>query len=153
MSRPRVPTKLKVLRGTARSDRMPRNEPKPQPIAPSRPAGLSAAARRLWDELAPRLERLGLLTEVDGPMLEALCEAWARYQMAKRRWRRVVRTVDPVAGISTIRTAETLLDRAEQSVRHFAAEFGLSPSARAKLDVPNVADDEEGALEAIWGSR
>lgn len=144
----RKPTALKVLQGTARPDRLPENEPKPRPIAPALPRGLSSAARRLWRELAPKLEKLGLLTETDGPLFEALCEAWARYQEARRRYRRVIRAVDPVNGMTTIRKAEVSVEKAEAALRMLAAEFGLTPASRGRLDVA-AEPSEDDAFEAF----
>ena len=59
------PTQLKVLQGTYRPDRA-RGEilpDTPQDILP--PEHLSEPAREKWLELAPMLERNGLLTECD----------------------------------------------------------------------------------------
>jgi phage terminase small subunit len=61
------PTHLKVLSGNPGRRPLPESEPKPQPVAPPCPDWLPEEARAKWDELAPELERLGLLTAVDGP--------------------------------------------------------------------------------------
>ena len=44
------PTKLKLLQGTARPDRMPKNEPQPEAGMPARPGWLAPAAKREWSE-------------------------------------------------------------------------------------------------------
>jgi hypothetical protein len=46
-----------------------------RPVRPSIPAAIDAGAKRTWKKLAPVLERIGLLTEVDGPALMAICQA------------------------------------------------------------------------------
>jgi P27 family predicted phage terminase small subunit len=133
--RTKKPTKLKVIQGTFRKDRAPANEPKPRPIAPSMPADLSGRARTLWKRLKSKLEKLELLTELDGPMFTTMCEAWARWYDARARLRGVLRSQTKVKDLALIRKAELSVERAEHSFRLLANEFGLSPAARARLDV------------------
>lgn len=107
------PTQLKIVQGTFRPDRAPQNEPKPRPIAPDCPLDLSDAARTIWLEIAPSLEKLGLLTEVDGPAFGMLCEAQARYRLAQERFRSILANVakgnfgkNPAKHLKTVRMAE-----------------------------------------------
>jgi phage terminase small subunit len=44
-------------------------EPKPTPLAPDPPAFLVGRALEVWHELAPELERMGLLTAADAAPL------------------------------------------------------------------------------------
>ncbi|MBE3589874.1 MAG: phage terminase small subunit P27 family [Firmicutes bacterium] len=102
---------------------------------------MSAAAKRKWAALAPRLERLGLLTEADADTFGAYCEAWSRYVDACRRLRRVLRT-NPEDAVS-IRKAEVSVEKAEHSMRLLAMEFGLSPAARSRIDLPPQDEDDD----------
>src|SRR2546421_647039 len=95
------PTGLKVLEGTYRRDRAKR-EPKPLPVAPACPSWLDATGRAKWRELKPQLDRLGLLTEIDGDALAAYCSAWSRYQAALNR----LRTADAETSIEDVRKLE-----------------------------------------------
>ena len=63
------PTALKVLDGNPRHRPINRSEPRPRPVAPKCPSWLDAEAKREWRRIAPALERIGLLTEIDGTAL------------------------------------------------------------------------------------
>lgn len=141
------PLKLKVLQGTARPDRIREGEPKPRPIAPRMPRGLDPFARRAWRRLAPTLERLGLLGEADGEMFTALVRAWARLEGAERRLQQIVSAAatgaltDEQAG--RIRRAEISVEKTEHAFRLLAAEFGLTPAARSRLNISTPATEED----------
>ena len=138
-----TPTALKLVRGNPGKRAINRNEPKPPPIAPSRPEWLSAEAKHEWSRLVSKLGRLGLLTEIDRAALAAYCTAWAHMVEAERR----IRDSSPVGPYWTI------LMRSMQQVRAFAAEFGLTPSSRSRLSLaePKTEDDFEDLLAE--GSR
>lgn len=153
--RHRKPTNLKVLQGTARPERMPENEPRPAPIAPRMPLGLEPTARRTWRRLSPILEKVGLLTVADREQFAALCQAWARYDVASARLRRTLELeaagqearevwgpVEQHEMAGRIRTAEVSVERAELCFRLLANEFGLSPAARSRLNVQPPASEE-----------
>lgn len=139
------PTQLKVVQGTFRPDRAPQNEPKPRPIAPGCPPEIGDDAREVWFEIAPSLEKLGLLTEVDGPAFAMLCEAQARYRLAQERLRIILSKIgrNPAKHLKTVRMAEVSVEKAEHSFRLLASEFGLSPAARTRLDVSSVPEEDE----------
>jgi P27 family predicted phage terminase small subunit len=76
------PNALRVLEGKP-GHRPLRPEPKPRPVAPKCPAWLLLEAKREWRRVAPELERLGLLTVVDGTPLAGYCQAYARWRQAE----------------------------------------------------------------------
>jgi len=146
----RKPTALKVIQGTARPDRLRDDTLKPRPIVGNPPRGIDPAARRLWRRLAPHLQKLGLLTELDAEMFEMLCEAWARWQHARRQLREIRETIrggqGPISGddLLKIRRAEMSFSAAEGAFKGWAREFGLSPLMRGRL----VITEDEDAAEA-----
>lgn len=62
-----------------------------------------------WNELAPLLQKAGLLTEGDRPALALLCRAYARLRL------------DPMD------------DKANDLYRRMLVEFGLTPSSRSRI--------------------
>ncbi|MEW6572947.1 MAG: phage terminase small subunit P27 family [Bacillota bacterium] len=143
----RKPTKLKVLTGTARRDRTVKNEPKPQPIAPKPPSWLPRQAKRFWKEHAGRLERLGLLTEVDGPAF-ALCAVHyaVAAEAAKALKEQGILVPDPEhpAGEEPALRKHPLLSVLRDhsaAFRAYSQLFGLSPSDRGRLDLPQVENE------------
>jgi len=133
----RKPTVLKVIQGTTRRDRMPANEPKPAPIAPKCPSWLDREAKAEWRRLAPKLEKLGLLTEADGSAFAVYCEAYSRWKRAALALRKLDVT-DPA-----FRKVAVTLEKAAQELRAQGARFGLSPADRGRLDVPAQDEDED----------
>lgn len=143
----RKPTKLKIIQGTARPDRVPANEPKPRPIAPDPLPGLDRFGKQAWRRLAPMLDRLGLLTEADAEMLWALCQTWSQLRKAVRELNRLSPS-DP-----DYRRIAVTVENARKDLRLLGAEFGLSPASRSKIDLPDTGDENNGALEKLWTTR
>lgn len=148
----RKPTALKMLAGTARPDRM-RNEPKPKPIAPACPKDLPREAERLWKSLAPKLERLGLLTETDGPAFADMCLCWARLREAERDISERGLLVPGERGLVKNPAAQ-LAREYRAGLQKWAARFGLTPADRSALDLPADEDDDlDRLLDRLWGER
>lgn len=123
------PTPLKVLDGT-RKDRINPNEPKVEaaPINPPHWLGLNVPeAMDFWDELAPVMQSAGLLTKADVPLFAQLCECLA------------------------ILKEDPLNFKAREMVRKIGVEFGMSPSARSRIKLPEVKEKDEFA--AFMASR
>lgn len=126
------PTELKVLNGT-RKDRVNHTTPKPMRVMPEQPPWLRPEAVELWDDIGPRLHKLGLLTEVDGEAFAAYCEAWATYVQAQRD---VVKHGQMVIGSTGtwIRSPAVQIMRDSSALMlQYAQQFGLTPSARSRL--------------------
>ena len=71
------PTHLKLLHGSRRP--INKHEPKPKLERPPCPARLCPEAKKAWREIVPELERLGLLTTIDGQALARYCDMHAIY--------------------------------------------------------------------------
>lgn len=141
------PTVLKLVQGTARPDRVPTNEPKPLPIAPDPPPGLDRYGREAWNRLAPLLERQGLLTEDDAEVFWTFCQTWSQLRKAVRELNRMnPRDED-------YRKVAVTVENARKDLRLLAVEFGLTPAARSRIDLPQAEDEDNGALERLWTTR
>lgn len=136
------PTALKLIKGETRKERLNPNEPKPVPVAPKCPPYVKGLARRIWKEYAPKLERLGILTEVDGLAFADLCLMQADFLHYRKRIEeegdvfttdKGYRGQDPVFVM-----AHKSLDKAKA----LFAEFGLTPSARTRLSI-EIEDGDE----------
>ena len=141
-----VPTRLKVLRGNPGRRPLPKNEPKPEQGIPQPPVWLSPVARQEWERVVPRLAEIGLLTMVDGFILEAYCTCYAHwvecegtiaktgfiYKPSSRRRSKYLQQVPHV----------TLAQKFLIQAGAFATELGLSPSARARPFPPREGDTD-----------
>lgn len=140
---------LHLIQGTLRADHIAANRLTPRPIVPPPPRGLDRRARSLWLRLAPILQPLGLLTELDMMAFEVLCHAHSRMELAEGRLRAIERRRRSVtvADLTVIRRAERSVEQAAQSFRLLAAEFGMTPAARGRLDI--VAPIGDGGDEGF----
>lgn len=136
----RKPTALKVLEGNPGKQKLNPAEPKPRPQAPACPSWLQAEAREQWAELAPEMERLGLLTVVDGPAFAALCQTYARWREAEQKLSGG-EDGDPTAQERFHLTAE--IGRYLAQIRAFCSEFGLTPASRGRIQLPSAAQDDD----------
>ena len=155
-----TPTPILQLRGSWRANAR-KNEPSPARKAPAKPRGMSREASATWDYLVPKLVKMGVLAEVDRNALHRYCETWARWKRAGKFLRENGETYPlyetdkngnervkyhaPFPEVSIYRGTSDMLHRMEQ-------QFGLSPSARASIEVPNGMD-EESELEKKFFSR
>ena len=130
-------------------------EPKPRVDRPSRPEWLSVEAKHEWGRVVPELERLSLLTIVDRAALAAYCTAWGHLVEAERAMQRsyVIRLPTGVEKNGKILTGVEVLNAvgsqwsryktAMQQVRAFCVEFGLTPSSRGRMSLPEPKDEDE----------
>ncbi len=66
------PTKLKLLKGNP-GKRAIKNEPEPEVCIPDPPDHLDDVAVGEWNRIAPQLEQLGLLSDIDMVALAMYC--------------------------------------------------------------------------------
>lgn len=140
--RPPKPTALKLLQGTARPDRMNAGEPQPAPSSADAPARLLRFANALafWEEHAPKLLALGLLTELDREELTTACEQHEVYVKTQVIIMRAPSGKRALAVRPINHDALASRDR-------ILARFGFDPSSRAKISVK--PKEEVDAFEAL----
>jgi phage terminase small subunit len=122
--KPPKPTVLKLITGNPGHRPINQNEPKPK-AGCTKPSFLDEAASAVWDEFAPELIRVGLLTEADRLTFGRLCVLAAQ----------IIRqpVVDP---------------NKDREFRLRCSEFGMTPTARARLsvNVGNKSKDQSSAM-------
>ncbi|SBT89388.1 phage terminase, small subunit, putative, P27 family [Streptomyces sp. DI166] len=142
------PTQLRVLHGD-RKDRINTDEPAPSAGEVVPPEWLGAEALDVWEEYAPDLEAKRVLTSWDVEAFAAWCDAVARRRDAARHVEEEGAVVEhPVfnkngdqTGVRMGKNAWLLaLDTADAQVRAYGARFGLTPSDRASLKIPNEGE-------------
>ena len=139
------PTGLKVLQGNPGHRALPKEEPKPRPMRPTRPHWLQPEAKREWTRVVAELEALELLTVVDRAALAAYCQAYARAVAAEKALDKAIEkegsmTYRTDSGQIKPRPEIAIALREWQMVRAFAAEFGLTPSSRVRMAVPRGSE-------------
>ena len=129
------PTRLRLLKGNTGRRRPNNREPSPTVQAPPRPDFLSGPAAEKWDELAPYLVGLRLMTIGDGPALAALCQAWGRYCAAEKQLAEQGPVVTSPNGYGIPSPWLAISNQAHDQMRKLLTEFGLTPSSRSRVEI------------------
>ena len=138
------PTALKLLKGNPGKRPINGREPKPRPVPPKCPTWIDAAAKREWRRVVPELDRIGLLTTVDMAALAAYCQAFSRWKDAEESLSEHGVTFETEKGYLMPRPEIAIAKMYLGFIKSFCAEFGLTPSSRGRMTLPEV-DEDEGA--------
>jgi len=150
---------LKHLEGTARADRMNHAEPIVSPGWPPTPNDLPGPAAEAWQRFGAILSDMGVLTPADGPALERLARVWGELVEARESYLRPMvakgfgadakeHTVAPGGQPTYLsrgkdgwlvraRPELALIAEADRRLRAHMSDFGLTPSSRSKIKVPD----------------
>jgi len=137
------PKALRVLDGSAAVNpgRVNHDEPTPNGARPAMPRGLDKDSRQAWRELSGWLDGMGLLTSTDVHAMHRYCELWSAYLCLMAEFRRTW-SDERCAAASRLRIVMMELNR-------LGGEFGLTPSARARLVAPGSGNSTPSKLEQL----
>jgi len=158
--RKRKPTNLIVLEGNpGKRKRSP--EPLPASEIPDPPEHLDAYALAEWNRLAPGLYRLGLLYDVDRAPFASYCMAYSRWRTAEEEMQKMSAAKNhPLAGLIAQTTNGNVVqsvlvgiaNKAAGDMVRYAAEFGLTPAARARLAI-DPGKQKKSKFEGLIGAN
>lgn len=135
------PTNLRLLQG-ARDRDVNRNEPVARTGKIDPPEGMSPEAKRIFHWAVRELEHMGIASPADRDSIACYAEAVEKHRQASTLLARSPVLVKGMHG-NLVRNPALIVQRdAAQQIRQFAQEFGLTPSARARID--NRADEADG---------
>ena len=153
MSNPRKPTQKKILHGTFRQDRAPKNEPKPEKSEKEKPPWWlkGHVARKAWRELSIYLKENGLLTKLDEMALQMLVITYAKWREASKKAKiGVYKTSKGYVGFNPMITVEKIYFKQFHTMLN---EFGMTPSARSRIDVKEPEGKEEDLIEKMLNEK
>lgn len=134
--RRRKPTACKQLEGNRGKRKLNTREPKPAPPAVlDPPEWLGPVAIEKWHQLAPRLEQIGILTELDVDLLALLCDAWQKKYEAREVIDKCGGYLYTESGFIVAHPAMAQEHKANELIRKLNNELGLTPSSRAGMEV------------------
>jgi P27 family predicted phage terminase small subunit len=146
------PTLLKVLDGNPGKRPLNEREPSAPPGIPECPAWLDEEAKAEWERVIPELQEMGLLSSADRAALAAYCTAWSRWVEAEAQVKKFGTVVkSPEKGFPMKSPYLSIADQALETMRKLMVEFGLTPSSRSRIKVPedgDAADEFDQFLEA-----
>ncbi|WP_455387464.1 phage terminase small subunit P27 family [Petrachloros mirabilis] len=134
-----TPTEILKRRGSREISKR-KNEPKPDKGQPVTPDMLDGDAKQVWDQLTDELDKIGVLTVIDGNALVRYCRMWVRWQQCDAFIKKYgesyplkdangnVRCFQQFPEVGILNKLSVLLLRLEQ-------EFGLTPAARTRIQV------------------
>ena len=163
-----TPTHLKVVKGNPGKRAINKKEPKPKREIPGCPAYLSNTAKVAWGRLSVVIDRMGILTEADGPALERLCDCYAEILECRdiiardgRTYSSVTTrttseegeqvTVEEVKSLLKANPAVGMLADADRRFKSYLVEFGLTPAARSKVQAKAEDDAKTDPLQEFFG--
>jgi P27 family predicted phage terminase small subunit len=152
MGRPPKPTNLKLLEGNPGKRPIPKGEPKPMPISPQCPVWLYPEAKAMWSHLMPELERIGLMTIVDGRAFEAACQNYATWVRCEKYLKKNGYTILAPSGYPVQRPEVTVGQKALKAFQSFCTEFGMTPASRSRMDIKQ-RQVEEDPMDALLRRR
>jgi P27 family predicted phage terminase small subunit len=124
-----------VLHGD-RKDRINSNEPVAPDGLPEAPAEMSDEVRAVWDYTVGILGPMRLATPADRDALACYCEAVVTHRKASAGLAQTGIIVRTSRGNTPMRNPLLAVQRdAAALIRVFAREFGLTPSARAGINM------------------
>lgn len=143
---PPKPTLLKLVSGNPGGRPLNAHEPVPPPGDAEPPSHLDERARLVWQQVVPRLARIGLARSVDGEALARYCQLivmWrdctAFIEKNGRSYPVRAESADPKKPGRIIRfdafTETSLVMRLARELLAIEREFGLTPSARSRIQV------------------
>jgi P27 family predicted phage terminase small subunit len=163
-----MPTALKLARGCPSGERkLPKGEAKPEVVKGVPPyKDMSDGAKAVWAELTPKLEVLGLLTEIDLQSFRRYCDMQARWLSCAAKLKETDKTFVPVFAPQTpeeiaagLRPQLRFMQELPESIEYrrllpqlikLEAQFGLTPASRASISIlppsKNKPVDLEGFL-------
>jgi P27 family predicted phage terminase small subunit len=144
-----TPTAIKILEGNPGKRPLNEYEPKPEKKAPPCPKWLEKEARKEWKRLAPKLEMLGVLSELDMAAFAEYCQAYARWKEAEEYISSHGSTFETANGCIMAAPQVNIAKSYLAAMESAAKQFGLTPAARSRLIANADNGDRDDELERL----
>ena len=124
-------------------------EPKGPPGIPKCPAWLDKRAKAMWRRISPLLFRMGVLSKIDGNALARYCRTYSLWRQADEFIEKngmAYPTKDASGRITSLQQFPQvgIYNKMAITLTRLEQEFGLTPSARARLHLDvNAASYED----------
>lgn len=135
------PTHLKLIEGNPGKRKIASGLAAPMPELHAPPAFLSAEGQDEWRRGSAELYNLGLLTVVDRAALAAYCQSYSTWKQATDAINQMAARDQLTRGLMIKTTNGNAIqnpligtaNKAASDMVRYAAEFGMTPSARARI--------------------
>lgn len=145
-----IPIGIKRAAGNPGKQKL-RHEPPAVKVRPEMPDFLDVQGKKCWARTIEKLERAGILTELDGETLGAYSAAYSDFVRLRKRIRaRKHRLVNRTkTGYESVDALWPLLKARENELRKWGELLGMSPVSRTRLATEAPDDGDESDLDAV----
>ena len=134
------PTNLKLVTGNRGKRALPKNEAAVENAEPMSPSWLCDDAKVEWGRVCGQLFKVGLMTDLDRAALAAYCDSYGIFARSRRALEAMEREC-PGSSLTTMTTNGNVIqnpligivNKAKIDMTRYAAEFGMTPSARSRV--------------------
>ena len=151
------PTAMKELEGNPGKRPLNDNEPRPEKKAPRCPSWLDKEAKKEWRRLAPLMEQMGILAEVDMAAFAGYCQSYARWKQNEEFISKNGSLVRTPSGYYQQVPQVSMAQQYLKQMGRFAEQFGLTPASRSRLIAASgegePKDEMEEILDNNWQER
>lgn len=118
---------------------------------PDPPVHLTEAERKIWDDTISLLKPAGVLQRIDAAVLAAYCVSFVRWQTAEVEIKKMLAAHDAqyqglvsegANGQIVVNPMVNVSRRERADMIGFAAQMGMTPSARMRISVQPSKDEE-----------
>jgi len=155
-----TPTALKLVKGNPGKRALPKSEAVVALSEPTPPAFLCDDAKVEWGRVCSALYAAGLMTELDRAALAAYAAAYGRWAQAERAINRMAAKDELNAALMIKTTSGNAIqnplvgiaNKAKADTIRYAGEFGMTPSARARVSAnPDDSTQNNNPLAEFFG--
>lgn len=154
------PAHLRLIEGNPGKRALPKGVKIEPAAAPEPPKFINGYACEEWDRIAPGLALMGLLTDIDLAALASYCQSYAVWRQATEAINKMAAS-DMLTGGLMIKTTNGnaiqnplvgTANKAASDMVRYAAEFGMTPSARVRLNT-NPASAAGSKFHGLIGGQ
>jgi P27 family predicted phage terminase small subunit len=146
-----MPTQLRLLKGDHHKSRFNPNEPVARDTLPTPPEDMAVDVREIWDYTLDELVAMKTAAAADRDSLICYCEAVVAHRKASKILAKSPVLVKGALGTLVRNPALQVQRDAAHAIRAFAQEFGLTPSARTRIQVDKQGNGEQANPFAAVG--
>lgn len=153
------PTALKLVKGNPGKRALNKKEAQVDLAQPTPPEFLNTDAKVEWGRVIGTLYKAGLMTELDRACLAAYCQAYGRWAQAERALARMADKdeynralmVKTHNGTAIQNPLVGTANKAKADMVRYALEFGMTPSARSKVNATPHEQSTEDITKEFFG--
>jgi len=138
--RPPKPTAIKILNGNPGNRELNKSEPGYTKInaenIPPCPETLNKNGKKEWDRICILLGEFGILTEADQTAMMLYCQYFGIWIEAMDKIKSLGMIWKSQSGYPMPSPYIAIANKAEEKVRHYSSEFGMTPSSRSRMKAP-----------------